>query len=457
MPQPPNMQQMLKQVQKMQADMMAAQEKLKDERVEATAGGGMVKVVVSRRPRGQGDHDQPRGHRPGGPRAAPGPDPRRRQRGAALGPGDGRDPAGRPRRRDGRPRAAGALGVRRRPSSGSSPSSAGCPGSARAPRSGWPSTSCAPHRRRRSRSPTRSARSRSASGCASAASTSPRSACARSAATRAATPRVVCVVEEPGDVIPIERTHEFRGVYHVLGGALSPDRRGRSRGPAHRAAAARAWAEEGVTEVVVATNPTTTGEATALYIADALRARSPESRSRGWPRDFRSAPTSSTPTRSRSARRWPAGARSDAHLYPAPAMRRLLPLLAVLTALSALAQGCGGGSSKKDDVASGPVFLGVSVNPQLLSYPKLAESEFPLMVRSGVTTIRVVFPWSALEPVKGQPGLRLHRSAGDARGAKRPRRAAGRRRLALVGQEEPLRSGRAAQGPGRLRALPDRR
>ena len=46
MPQP-NMNQMLKQVQKMQADMMAAQEKLKDERVEASAGGGMVKVVVS--------------------------------------------------------------------------------------------------------------------------------------------------------------------------------------------------------------------------------------------------------------------------------------------------------------------------------------------------------------------------------------------------------------------------
>ena len=46
MPQP-NMQQMLKQVQKMQADMMAAQEKLKDERVEASAGGGMVKAVVS--------------------------------------------------------------------------------------------------------------------------------------------------------------------------------------------------------------------------------------------------------------------------------------------------------------------------------------------------------------------------------------------------------------------------
>ena len=47
MPQPPNMQQMLKQVQKMQADMMAAQEKLKDEVVQASAGGGMVTVTVS--------------------------------------------------------------------------------------------------------------------------------------------------------------------------------------------------------------------------------------------------------------------------------------------------------------------------------------------------------------------------------------------------------------------------
>lgn len=47
MPQPPNMQQMLKQVQKMQQDMVAAQEALKDERVEASAGGGMVSVVVT--------------------------------------------------------------------------------------------------------------------------------------------------------------------------------------------------------------------------------------------------------------------------------------------------------------------------------------------------------------------------------------------------------------------------
>jgi DNA-binding YbaB/EbfC family protein len=47
MPPQPNMQQMLKQVQKMQQEMMAAQESLKDERVEASAGGGMVKVIIS--------------------------------------------------------------------------------------------------------------------------------------------------------------------------------------------------------------------------------------------------------------------------------------------------------------------------------------------------------------------------------------------------------------------------
>jgi recombination protein RecR len=80
---------------------------------------------------------------------------------------------------------------------------------------------------------------------------------------------VICVVEEPSDVIPIERTGEYRGVYHVLGGALSPidgidpeDLRiaeliGRVNGD--------------VSEVVLATNPTTTGEATALHIAEQIR------------------------------------------------------------------------------------------------------------------------------------------------------------------------------------------
>ncbi len=87
-------------------------------------------------------------------------------------------------------------------------------------------------------------------------------------------PEVICVVEEPSDVISIERTHEFRGRYHVLGGALSPidgvdpedlklielyDRLGDGQ----------------VREVVIATNPTTTGEATALHIAGVLRERAP--------------------------------------------------------------------------------------------------------------------------------------------------------------------------------------
>lgn len=89
---------------------------------------------------------------------------------------------------------------------------------------------------------------------------------------------LICVVEEPSDVIPMERTHEYHGVYHVLGGALSPidgidpedlkiaELFARVSGP--RVAAVR--------EVVLATNPTTTGEATALYIAEELRARTPE-------------------------------------------------------------------------------------------------------------------------------------------------------------------------------------
>ena len=91
-------------------------------------------------------------------------------------------------------------------------------------------------------------------------------------------PELICVVEEPSDVISIERTHEFRGRYHVLGGALSPidgidpedlkitelyERV--NADPAHP-----------VREVVIATNPTTTGEATALHIADGLRASSPD-------------------------------------------------------------------------------------------------------------------------------------------------------------------------------------
>jgi recombination protein RecR len=83
---------------------------------------------------------------------------------------------------------------------------------------------------------------------------------------------LICVVEEPADVIPIERTHEFRGLYHVLGGALSPID---GVDPEDlRIAELLARCENGeVTEVVLATNPTTTGEATALHIAERLRGK----------------------------------------------------------------------------------------------------------------------------------------------------------------------------------------
>ena len=85
---------------------------------------------------------------------------------------------------------------------------------------------------------------------------------------------VICVVEEPSDVIPIERTNEFGGRYHVLGGALSPID-GVDPEDLRIAELLSRVEGNGVREVVVATNATTTGEATALYLADALRARAP--------------------------------------------------------------------------------------------------------------------------------------------------------------------------------------
>ena len=85
---------------------------------------------------------------------------------------------------------------------------------------------------------------------------------------------LICVVEEPSDVIPIERTNEFGGRYHVLGGALSPID-GVDPEDLHLAELLERASSNGVREVVVATNATTTGEATALYIADALHDRAP--------------------------------------------------------------------------------------------------------------------------------------------------------------------------------------
>ena len=85
---------------------------------------------------------------------------------------------------------------------------------------------------------------------------------------------LICVVEEPGDVIPIERTNEWAGRYHVLGGALSPID-GVDPHDLHIEELVVRVESNGVREVVIATNSTTTGEATALYIADLLRTRAP--------------------------------------------------------------------------------------------------------------------------------------------------------------------------------------
>ena len=81
----------------------------------------------------------------------------------------------------------------------------------------------------------------------------------------------LCVVEEPADILSLERTHEYRGLYHVLGGALSPID---GVGPEKlRLSELFARVSGGtIAEVVVATNPTMTGEATALFIAEELRA-----------------------------------------------------------------------------------------------------------------------------------------------------------------------------------------
>jgi recombination protein RecR len=83
---------------------------------------------------------------------------------------------------------------------------------------------------------------------------------------------IVCVVEQPVDLISVEKTHEYRGLYHVLGGSLSPLD---GVEPEHlRISELFARVERnGVEEVVLAMNPNMTGEATASYLADRLRGR----------------------------------------------------------------------------------------------------------------------------------------------------------------------------------------
>ena len=111
---------------------------------------------------------------------------------------------------------------------------------------------------------------------------------------------MLCVVEEPRDIVAVEKTQEFNGRYHVLQGAISPIE---GIGPDQlRDQELLARIEpEGVEEVILCTNPNLEGEATAMYLGRLLKDLAGE----GHPhrqRPARRAATSSTPTSSRSGR-----------------------------------------------------------------------------------------------------------------------------------------------------------
>jgi len=82
-------------------------------------------------------------------------------------------------------------------------------------------------------------------------------------------PHVICVVEEPQNVTSIEKTREFRGLYHVLMGSISPLQ---GIGPDDlKIKSLLARVNAGVGEIILATNPTVEGEATAIYLARLLK------------------------------------------------------------------------------------------------------------------------------------------------------------------------------------------
>lgn len=81
---------------------------------------------------------------------------------------------------------------------------------------------------------------------------------------------ILCVVEEASDVIAIEKTHEFRGLYHVLGGVLSP-LTGITPESLHIKELLKRFENEEIKEVILALNPDTEGEATSLYLAKLMK------------------------------------------------------------------------------------------------------------------------------------------------------------------------------------------
>ncbi|MDH5373570.1 MAG: recombination mediator RecR, partial [Acidimicrobiia bacterium] len=83
-------------------------------------------------------------------------------------------------------------------------------------------------------------------------------------------PTIVCVVERPQEIVVIEKTQEFRGRYHVLGGSLSPID-GIGPGQLRISELAERIPNEGIRELIVATNPTIEGDTTAMYLARELK------------------------------------------------------------------------------------------------------------------------------------------------------------------------------------------
>jgi len=79
----------------------------------------------------------------------------------------------------------------------------------------------------------------------------------------------ICVVEEPLDIIAIERTKKYNGLYHVLGGVMEPGKNGSS--DLKFSELEKRIKEEEIEEIILATNPTTEGDATALYIARLIK------------------------------------------------------------------------------------------------------------------------------------------------------------------------------------------
>ena len=81
---------------------------------------------------------------------------------------------------------------------------------------------------------------------------------------------ILCVVEEPADIVAVERTQEFRGRYHVLGGHISPID-GIGPDDLHMRELVERIGRGEVKEVILATNPTVEGEATAIYLANIIK------------------------------------------------------------------------------------------------------------------------------------------------------------------------------------------